>query len=152
MSDKKTPWNPSKSAVKRVKDPAPVIWECHYCQNPVTITQNKGIYGRNYGDWPWVYMCIKCAAYVGMHPFTNIPLGTLADAKTREARKRAKTVFLLLYKKEGLARTKAYEVLALRMGIPASECHFGMFTPSQCGIAYQCSKQILVDLKMGVVF
>ncbi len=41
-------------------------------------------------DWPWVYICEGCGSYVGMHPFTDIPLGTLADAATREARKECK--------------------------------------------------------------
>ena len=87
-----TPWNPSHKAIARVKNPLPVPDSCPYCGDQVEIKENKVIFGRNTGEWPWIYQCAddNCDAYVGMHPFTHIPLGTLADQETRERRKAAK--------------------------------------------------------------
>ena len=81
-----TPWNPSKKAIKKVKHPISPPTKCIYCNIEVIIINNKDIYGKSYGIWPWVYFCKNCNSFVGMHPKTNIPLGTLADSKTRKAR------------------------------------------------------------------
>ena len=130
----KTPWNPSKTATARDKDPLPAPTTCNCCGSPdVEIVNNSAIYnGRSYGDWPWAYYCVACDAYVGLHPFTAIPLGTLADQPTREARKKAKPYFEYLFKTKMLSRTEAYARLAQELGLSVSECHFGLFTVEQC--------------------
>lgn len=136
MSKIKTPWNPSKSAIARVKDPAPPPEICQYCnQEHVEITHHYEIYGKPYGNWPWVYRCTVCNAMVGMHPFTNIPLGTLADLSTRKARMWVKNVFNPIWKSGQMTRSEAYEWLADAMGIPKERCHFGMFTLDECNTA-----------------
>ena len=132
----KTPWNPSKSAIKRVKDTLPIPESCNRCgSNFVVIANNSEIYGRPYGKWPWIYICQDCEARVGMHPFTNIPLGTLADLETREARKSAKSAFYVLKNKQDWNRSQAYYWLAERIGIDVSECHFGWFEVDRCNKA-----------------
>lgn len=135
-----TPWNPSPNALARVKDKLPVPEVCPYCGSPVTAVENKKIYGRNFGQWPWAYLCTGtnnpvCDAYVGMHPFTNVPLGTLANKVTREARKKAKEVFEPLWQEEGrkMSRDKAYAWLAKQLGIEKSKCHIGWFDVDMCG-------------------
>ena len=126
----------SRRALKRVKNPLPIPETCRYCgpKTPVFIGHHEEVYGygRSYGDWPYVYLCENCGAYVGLHPATDIPLGTLADAELRQARKENKGAFMALIKGYVMSRTEAYQWLADRLGIPVSECHWGWFDLEQC--------------------
>lgn len=133
----KNPFNPSKKAIARVKNPLPPITTCQYCNSSVSIQENKVIYGKNYGDYPWTYVCdnLECRAYVGMHPFTAFPLGTLADYKTREARKSVKKIFINWYTTNDYKRNDAYLKLSIAMGIEHESCHFGWFDVNQCNDA-----------------
>jgi hypothetical protein len=68
-----------------------------------------------------------------MHPFTAIPLGTLANAATREARKKAKAAFNPLWQGKRMSRTEAYQWLASALGIAnVEECHIGWFDVAMC--------------------
>ena len=131
---------------KRVKDKLPAPTHCHLCRSKVNLVENKAIYGRNYGDWPYSYLCEskQCGAYVGCHPDTYIPLGTLADKTTREARKKAKDAFNKIWLTDGfMSRKKSYKKLAELMGIPSKECHFGWFDYDMCEKAYGiCNQQL----------
>lgn len=128
----KTPWNPSRKATARVRDPFPVPEQCQYCLDVVEIQHHDKIYGKAYGEWPWMYVCVRCGARVGMHPFTAIPLGTLADEETRNARKLCKPSFERLWMEAGFERTGAYAWLASELGITTEQCHFGLFDISTC--------------------
>ena len=127
-----TPWDPSRRATARVPDPLPAPTTCRHCESQVDLVSNAEIYGTEYGQWPWAYLCRGCGAHVGIHPFTNIPLGYLANKLEREARKRAKAQFNKIWRGDIEFRNRAYSWLANRMGIPRSECHFGMFDVTQC--------------------
>jgi hypothetical protein len=128
-----SPWNPSRRAVKRVTNPLPAPTECRFCGGNVEIVKNSEIYnGREYGEWPWAYLCRGCGAYVGMHPFTGIPLGTLADRNTRDMRKMAKDDFNPLWQGGEMTRSEAYSWLADRLGIAVAACHFGWFDADTC--------------------
>ncbi|KVP48431.1 zinc-finger-containing protein [Burkholderia ubonensis] len=132
MQTTKTPWNPSRRATARVKNALPAPTTCPYDGGPVEIVNNSAIYGRAYGEWPWAFLCRTCRAYVGLHPFTGIPLGTLADAATREARKRAKAAFNPIWQSGAMTRTDAYVWLAQQLGIAVGECHVGWFDATVC--------------------
>lgn len=127
----------SKKAARRVKDPLPIPTYCPHCAGAVTLENNAAVYGRSFGEWPWVYLCQTqgCRAYVGTHPETNIPLGTLATAVIREARKKAKDKFNALWPGGQMTRTEAYSWLATRLNIPTAACHFGWFNEAQCNQA-----------------
>lgn len=122
-------------ALLRVKDPLPKPTECPYCAGVVELIENSRKYGRSYGAWPYMYACSECDAYVGLHPQTDIPLGTLADQPLREARKESKRVFFNWIAKEGIPRGKAYSRLAKMMGIETKHCHFGHFDEAACAKA-----------------
>lgn len=135
LKQPKSPWNPSKSALARVKDPLPVPTCCRYCNGSVRIVGHAAIYhGRTYGEWPWVYRCEDCEARVGMHPFTNLPLGTLADDDLREVRNRCKKPFERIWEGRSplMGRTQAYRWLAEQLGKSIAECHFGLFEADDC--------------------
>jgi len=134
QSELKTPWNPSKTAIARVKDVLPIPTRCHLCQcENIEIVDHITIYGRLFdSDWPWCYRCTGCKAYVGMHPFTNLPVGTLADEPLRYARKHGKEPFEKLWKSGKMTRDQAYEELAAHLDIEKNECHFGWFDEELC--------------------
>lgn len=146
MNTEKTPWNPSKRATARVKNPLPAPEVCK-CGGKVELVKNSEIYGREYGEWPWAYFCRDCDSYVGLHPFTNIPLGTLADKETREARKDAKNPFERLFKSGRMTRNEAYQALAKKMGIDVGECHFGWFDIDQCKKAKVLTREIFLGVE-----
>ncbi|PVX36828.1 zinc-finger-containing protein [Janthinobacterium sp. 78] len=134
-----TPQNPSRRAVARVKNPLPAPTECPNCGAPVELINNSAIYaGRQFGEWPWVYKCTckECDSYVGLHPFTAIPLGTLADARLRRARKQAKDAFNPMWQSGEMTRDAAYAWLAASLGIgDVNECHIGWFDVAMCARA-----------------
>lgn len=134
----------SRHALRRVKDWMPPPTCCPYCNGPVRLVNNSEIYrGREYGDWPYAYWCQPCDAMVGLHPATDLPLGTMADKELRDARKEAKSLWQRVSSIEGMSRNQAYEWLAKKMGIPKQECHFGHFDLERCEIAYSvCDKHI----------
>ena len=118
----------SRRALRRVKDRIEPPTICPYCDGPVALVENSEIYnGRSYGDWPYAYLCAPCDAYVGLHPNTDLPLGTLANAELRQLRKQAKAAWQQVSGLHGWDRSRAYQWLASEMGIPAAECHFGHF-------------------------
>lgn len=133
----KTPWDPSPQHMARVKNKLPAPEKCPYCECSVRIANNSEIYGNSYGDWPWSYMCIRCDAYVGMHPYTHIPLGTLANKALRDARNRAKTPFNRLWQPSTKKRAAAYQALAAHLGIDVDQCHFGFFDEATCNKAWK---------------
>ncbi|MEQ1964379.1 zinc-finger-containing protein [Xenorhabdus khoisanae] len=128
-----TPWNPNPRAINRVNDPFPTPTKCRYCCNDVTIAHHTEVFGRILNSkWPWLYLCTSCGARVGMHPETNIPLGTLADYPTRLARMSGKREFEEMRRERDLARPDAYRWLARRLGIQFRQCHFGWFDTDMC--------------------
>jgi hypothetical protein len=140
-----TPWDPSKRATARVKNPIPVPTDCPHCEGTdIEICKNSRVYrGQTYGEWPWVVMCNTCSAYVGLHPFTCIPLGTLADRQTRDARKRVKHEFIAWQETNNLSRNDAYRLLAQMMRIPCEQCHFGWFDVDQCDLAMHAVRKLV---------
>ncbi|HLV84208.1 MAG TPA: zinc-finger-containing protein [Devosia sp.] len=147
----RTPANPCPRAEERVKDRLPAPTACPNCGSGVELTQNSAVYGgRLYGAWPWIYRCVdtECDSRVGLHPGTAIPLGTLANAATRDARNRAKARFEAFWRGEArsMTRVEAYAALARELGIPVSECHFGWFDGAMCERA-EAACRIIEDKK-----
>lgn len=124
----------SRRALKVIGDDAITPpTHCRYCEAPVSLVRHAEIYGgREFGDWPFAYLCRKCKSYVGVHKNTDIPLGTLANAELRRARKSCKDIFMEMLDRLGLKRKEAYKWLAAELGIPKKECHWGMFEVDRC--------------------
>lgn len=115
---------------------------CRYCGSPVVYTSNAEIYGKEYGTGK-CYLCRNCRAFVGVHPGTDTPLGTLANEELREWRKEAHFWFDRIWKKPTRITTRynAYEYLARKMGLPREETHIGMFEIEQCKKVIEFSKE-----------
>lgn len=105
---------------------------CPYCGKRAVLTSSKEVYnGQDFGP---LYLC-KCKpgwAYVGCHPGTTRPLGRLADAQLRAAKKEAHRVFDKLWKKKGRKRKDAYAWLAKQLGVSGAECHIGEMDVDLC--------------------
>lgn len=124
--------SPCREAVKGVNDRVEIPCVCRYCGGLVEVAHHCAIYGRVAGSWPWVYACNDCDAYVGMHPLTNLPLGTLANKELRTLRVQAKNAFTRAWQAQGMTRTGGYRWLAAQLGIAKSKCHIGWSDESQC--------------------
>lgn len=140
-----TPFNPNKN--NKVKDKLPKITMCEHCGGDVEVAKNSVIYGVCYGDYPWVYICQDCRSYVGIHKGTDIPLGTLATPEMRQARKECKPYFFEMMEALNLNRSQAYKILAERLNIKPSECHFGMFDVDMCNKAKSVCTELINETK-----
>lgn len=93
------------------------------------------------GGSDWVYLCEnypQCRGLMSAHP-NGKPLGKPADAYTRRARRMVHRIFdpLWLNAPERCARRRAYQWLALHMGIPEKECHISMMNIEQLRHAWR---------------
>lgn len=84
---------------------------CPYCQKEAIWTENKAIYGKNYGKSFMIWLCSPCDAYVGCHNNTKKPLGIITNKEGREWRKKAHAIFDPLWKSGQMSRDRAYELL-----------------------------------------
>jgi hypothetical protein len=142
----------SRRALLRVADPIAIPTVCRYCSGAVDLVENSVIYnGRTFGDWPYAYLCSCCRAYVGLHPQTDLPLGTLADKRTRDARNATKKTFETIFRDGHMSRKQAYAWLAGKMVISTADCHFGLFEPAQCKIAEAFSMEYLANPNAKIV-
>lgn len=129
-----------KSVAHKIDERAllPEPTTCPYCHSSVTFTTHAVLYGgRTFSDWPYIYLCdnVACMASVGVHAGTRYPLGTLADEKTKNARKAAHAAFDPIWKTQknkGKARTEAYAWLAEQLDIERWRCHISWFDVSYC--------------------
>ncbi|WP_341959237.1 zinc-finger-containing protein [Pseudomonas sp. RC10] len=132
----------SRRALKRVTNPLPVPTHCRYCGGHVELINNSRIYRREYGE-----------AYVGLHPSTDIPLGTLATAALRKDRNDSKAIFHKLKEQRGFSRSLAYQWLAGKMGITVDKCHFGWFDQDECALAAKlCTEDLAANSAMAAAF
>lgn len=115
-----------------MKDP------CPYCGDQAELVTGVVIYPHrpDLADKKF-YVCRPCAAYVGCHPGTDIPLGRLADLELRKAKQKAHAAFdplwlgTLLHRPE-MKRRAAYVWLAKALGLSEAETHIGMFDVETC--------------------
>jgi hypothetical protein len=109
---------------------------CQYCKQPAQLVGGDVIYPHRpdlAGKKFW--NCAPCGAYVGCHPGTTHQLGLLAKAELRTLKSRVHAAFDPIWRSKQKRRSEAYRWLAEGIGIPARECHVGMFTEDRCRAA-----------------
>lgn len=121
---------------------------CPYCSAFSVLVTGAAIYPHR-PDLTALnfYQCAPCDAYVGCHKAAGSagdgtrPLGRLANAELRSAKKAAHAVFDPIWLgrlalSPTLGRTKVrnlcYFELAKLMGIPLEQCHIGMMDIAAC--------------------
>lgn len=121
---------------------------CPYCGSNTRVIDSGIVYGQGFG---WLVACTRypqCDAFVGCHPRSMRPLGSVADAATRAARVKAHKVFDVAWRgKKGQrhpagARTKAYAWLSKELGVDPELCHIGYFDLEMCGRVVQACEQM----------
>ncbi|MDD2980956.1 MAG: zinc-finger-containing protein [Hespellia sp.] len=131
------------------------IIRCPYCGRPAVLRSASDVY-KDTKRIGYVYTCSNypaCDAYVGTHPGTKIPLGTLANAELRKKRIQAHQTFDLLWKYQIFSRDDAYRWLAEKMGLPLQEAHIGHFSEFYCDQVVSVCKQVLQNnLRQHVAF
>lgn len=106
---------------------------CQYCNLTAAKVHGIDIYPHRPDLQSKVfYLCKGCDAYVGCHPGTSIPLGILANAELRQAKRDAHLAFDRLWKEGRITRSKAYIVLARLMMRNPKNTHIGMMSVEQC--------------------
>lgn len=112
---------------------------CPYCGKSAKLVGGDTIYPHRpdlYEKKFW--LCRPCNAYVGCHKPNNgygdgtRPLGRLANAELRDAKRSAHAHFDPIWEKGGMARAQAYKWLASSLGIEPKNCHIGMFDVETC--------------------
>ncbi|ALH23485.1 hypothetical protein AVV49_gp60 [Pseudomonas phage PaMx74] len=107
---------------------------CDCCgEATVALTSNSAIYGREYGDWPYVYLCLLCGASVGTHPHSVYPLGLMADKETRALRTALHAIIDPAWKSGRVGRSELYRMMADALGLP--RFHVGDLSREQCRLA-----------------
>lgn len=108
--------------------------QCDNCQEPlVTITNNHVVYGKNFGEWPMIYLCMSCGAFCGCHPFSVFPLGLMANDETRALRRSLHAMIDPLWKSGGWSRNEVYWLMAGLMGFTQERrFHIGELSYEEC--------------------
>lgn len=120
---------------------------CPYCRDAAKLVDGRAIYPHRPDlSSKQFWQCKPCGAYVGCHAAGvgqgdgTKPLGRLADAELRKAKKDAHFAFDGLWlnsPNRRRARGAAYAWLADAMGLTADECHIGEMDAQQCRRVFQ---------------
>lgn len=126
---------------------------CPYCGAKAELVTGADIYPhlpRLHAANFW--RCAPCAAYVGCHRTGDgiKPMGTLADARTRDLRRACHARFDPLWRSGGIARKGAYKALARRLGIPFKDCHFSWFQAPELERALVAIGELAAELAPDV--
>lgn len=116
---------------------------CDYCNKPAVLVSGDIVYPHRddlYHKKFW--LCEACKAYVGCHCPGSNPLGRLANAELRKAKKAAHAAFDPLWiSKKFATRKLAYKWLANVLKIELNNCHIGMFDVETCQRAILACKR-----------
>lgn len=103
------------------------------CGNSAKMVTGKKIYPHRPDLYhKFFYHCEPCGSYVGCHPGTNEPLGTLANATIRKLRNQCHNKFDRLWKSGEMKRGEAYKWLQDKMYLTKEDAHIGKFGEEQC--------------------
>ena len=117
---------------------------CLYCSSASVLVGGDAIYPHRPDLYQFKFwQCAPCDAFVGCHKFGAIsdgvrsdgalPLGRLANAELRKAKRSAHAAFDPLWHNGYFdSRRDAYKWLAKKLGISRKVCHIGMFDVTQC--------------------
>lgn len=107
---------------------------CPACGSFAKLT-TRGSAGLRGAPEAAVYVCAdypSCDTYVGCHPGTDKPLGTMAGALLRGLRKTAHRELDHFWKSGQISRSEAYRLLAEQLDLSPEEAHIGMLNEEQC--------------------
>lgn len=120
---------------------------CQYCNCRAERVDGSIIYPHRCDlFYKKFWYCKSCDAYVGCHRKTGKPLGTLANAYLRRARRLTHKLFDRIWVGGHITRGTAYSMLSNELGIEKCKCHIGMFDLEECRNAYHAILNITKGL------
>lgn len=124
--------------------------DCPYCGKPARRASAADVYGADKSasfSERVFWQCQPCDAYVGTHPGTDAPLGTLANRGLRRLRVQVHALLDPLWRgsPDKRMRTVAYAFLARRLGITERNCHVGLFDEALCERALSALRGVTVE-------
>lgn len=100
-----------------------------------------------------LYVCRNypiCNSYVGMHPGTRVPLGTLANGDLRNLRIKAHRKFDRIWQGGLMSRKAAYQWMASSLGIDERDAHIGKLGEFRCKELISKCDRVLENCRMTV--
>lgn len=121
---------------------------CPYCHQEAKLVKGLKVYPMrpDLGD-KYFYLCEPCEAWVGCHPTSRIPLGRLANANLRSAKRTVHESFDRIWAEKHMTRSEAYKWLAKELDIPFIDCHIGMFDMETCQRALEICNAFYIKVK-----
>lgn len=117
---------------------------CPYCGGTAILRNASYVYGdKSRGGQ--VYVCSHypiCDSYVGVHPGSVIPKGTLANKELRQKRIQAHQTFDQIWKQRILSKPDAYRWIADKFCLNTRQAHIGYFS------SYMCDQLIAESMKV----
>lgn len=107
---------------------------CPYCGSKAVLRDASFIYGSK-SSGGLVYVCSHyptCDSYVGVHPGTTTPKGTLANKELRRKRIEAHRMFDQIWKLGIRSRSGAYRWMAHVFRLESQQAHIGQLDDSGC--------------------
>lgn len=125
---------------------------CPYCSKAAELVSALRIYPhRDDLAHKKFWLCAPCNAWVGCHDAGvgqgdgTKPLGVLANAYGRAARRDAHQAFDLLWNGGPMSRKNAYAWLAKSLDIRTEDCHIGHFNESRCARVVELVNEYFED-------
>jgi hypothetical protein len=107
--------------------------KCPYCDKHAKLVGGDVVYPHRPDlKRKRFYSCVPCNAYVGCHPNSTRPLGTIANRELRQLRGRTHSAFDPMWKRGKMSRSEAYRWLSKTLGLSTKKCHIGMFDCETC--------------------
>lgn len=104
--------------------------DCSYCGRSAVLLRWEDA-GYPYSeDWGPAWKCAPCDAYIRCYAGTTRPLGTLADARTREWRGKAHAAIDPFWEAGGMSRSAVYRWLSVVLEVP--KAHIGLLDVEGC--------------------
>lgn len=106
---------------------------CPYCGATSELVDGERVYPRRPDMHARrFYLCAPCDAYIICHPGSVKPMGRIANAEVRSAQSAALDAFNPIWMSGDKSRVGAFMWLAVKLGIPAHECHIRLFDVATC--------------------
>lgn len=107
---------------------------CPYCGSPAFLHDASFVY-HDKSNGGQLYVCSRfpaCDSYVGVHPGTTLPKGTLADKSLRRKRIRTHKIFDQIWMNGILSKPDAYRWMADKFCLKLKDAHIGNFSEYMC--------------------
>ena len=124
------------------------LLRCPSCGQKLTLVTGKKLHPYTIEAWKkYFWMCCECLMWVGCHPNSKKPLGTVADYELRQLRIECHDLIDPLWKSRQIERRELYDKLSKFLQLPIEETHIGLFDKKTCKFLLKKKNKFLQSLK-----